>query len=244
MRSILLAFALASIVPACGGDDGGGGGGGQADAPSNVPAMITVTGTAKEVGLTGTTPLAGVTVAAYRNGNDTDAVAMATTDSSGNYTLTITTNGQALDGYVKATLAQYVDTYLYPPFALAENFDGASLNMVKPATFGVLANTACRANQDSGKGTIAVIVASAPDTSAAAVEGATVSSTPAATKYCYNGTSGAPDFMATATAADGIGYMFNVTGDVTVSAMKTGSTCNSHKVNARAGALTTTLIVP
>lgn len=179
--------------------------------------MITVTGTAKEVSATGSDPLAGVTVAAYRNGNDTDVVAMATTDASGNYTLTITTNGQALDGYVKATIASYMDTYLYPPFALTDNFDGASLNMLKPATFSLLSGTLCRATQDSAKGTVAVIVADGSTASAAGVAGATVASSPAASQYCYNDMSNhLPSQNATATADDGIGYMFNVTGDVTV----------------------------
>ncbi len=205
--------------------------------------MITITGQAAEVSTSGSIPLAGVAVSAYRNGNDSTTVAMATTDASGNYTLTITTNGQALDGYIKASLTDYVDTYLYPPFALSENFDGASLKMIKPGTVGLL-HGACGAGVvDETKGLIAAIVASAPNTSAAPVEGATVSSTPAASKYCYN-SNGLPSNMATATAADGIGYMFNVTGEATVAAMKTGLTLKSHKLNARPNALTTTLIVP
>lgn len=205
--------------------------------------MITVTGQATEISATGSVPLAGVAVNAYRNGDDATSVAMATTDASGNYSLTITTNGQALDGYIKATLANYTDTYLYPPFALAENFDGASLKMVKPATYGILHSLCGAGTVDTAKGTVAAIVASAPNTSAAPVEGATVSSAPAATKYCYN-MGALPNKDATATAADGIGYMFNLSGEVTVSAMKTGSTFTSHKLNARPNALTTTLIVP
>lgn len=204
--------------------------------------MITVTGQATEITISGSVPLAGATVGAYRNGADSTAIATATTDASGNYTITITTNGQALDGYLKASKTDYTDTYLYPPFALAENFDGASLKMVKKTTFPALYSL-CGVTPDDTKGLVAAIVASAPNTSAAPVEGATVSSTPAASKYCYN-MGALPNKDATVTAADGIGYMFNVTGETTVSAMKTGSTFASHKVNARAGALTTTLIVP
>lgn len=242
MRSLLLALVVASSFAACGGDDGGTTT--QADAASSVPATITITGVAAEVSASGSVPLAGVTVAAYRNSADTTAIAMATTDATGTYTLTITTNGQALDGFIKATIATYMDTYLYPPFALADNFNGASLKMIKQATFDLL-GTLCQGNQDAAKGTIAVIVASAPDTSAAAVAGATVASSPAATKYCYNSmTNHLPATAATSTADDGIGYMFNVTGMATVSASKTGLTLNSHPVMVRAGALTTTLIVP
>lgn len=43
------------------GDDGGGS---SVDAPSNVPAMITVTGTASEIGISGRTPVAGVLIEA------------------------------------------------------------------------------------------------------------------------------------------------------------------------------------
>lgn len=46
------------------------------------------------------------------------------------------------------------------------------------------------------------------------------------------------------TADNGTGYLTNVpAGEATVSASKSGNTFLSHKVNARAGALTTTLIV-
>jgi hypothetical protein len=70
-----------------------------------------------------------------------------------------------------------------------------------------------------------------------------IASTPAAPTYCYNGTNGLPSSTATETQPDGVGYMFNVTGQVSVTATKSGSTFKSHTVNARAGALTTTLIV-
>jgi hypothetical protein len=202
--------------------------------------MIMVSGNAEELSASGGTPVEGLLVEAFANSADTTVVASAMTDANGDYTLVIMTNGQQLDGFLKATKAGLVDTYLYPPAPLTGDFAGASLNMVNPTTFGLLADTLCRANQDAAKGTIAVRVQDATDMP---VAGATVSSNPAATKACYNGSSGLPSSTATATASDGVGYLFNVTGNVTVSASG-GATFQSHPVTARAGALTTTLIAP
>jgi hypothetical protein len=232
--SIRLILILSMLV-GCGGDDDGGG----VDAP-NVPAMIMISGTATSVGLSGSTPEEGVLVEAFENSNDTSPVANTMTDAQGNYTLVITTNGQPLDGFVKATKTGLVDTYLYPPRELIADFAGASLNMVPPGIFDFL-STACGGNQDPTKGTIAVLVVDAANTD---VAGAMVSSSPAASKVCYNGADGLPSNAATVTAADGIGYLFNVTGNVTVSAEATGATFASHAVTARAAALTTTLITP
>jgi hypothetical protein len=229
-------LAVAGIL-GC-GDDGGAG---TADAP-NVPAMVAVSGTASARSATGSMPLANVTVGAYRNGDDATAVATTMTDASGNYTLMIPTMGRPLEGYVKGTLATYMDTYLYPPRPVIADFAGASLNMLTPNTFMLLSETLCSAGQEAGKGTVAVIVADG-DAARTPIAGATVSSSPAATKYCYN-MGGLPNRMATMTDTDGTAYMFNVTGEVTVSASKSGTTFLSHKVTARAGALTTTLIQP
>jgi hypothetical protein len=207
--------------------------------------MITVSGTAtKREGLNAN-PAAGVTVAAYKNGDDNTVLAMATTDAAGHYSMTLTTGGVALDGYLKGTLTGFIDTYLYPPKALAADFDMASMNMVNTSTLDTLSGTLCGNNQDLAKGLVAVIVA---DANNAPIAGAMVSSTPAAAKYCYNKTGAVgtiPDKNATVTETDGIGYMINLApGQVTVSATKTGSTFASHAVQARAGVLTTTVIQP
>jgi hypothetical protein len=238
MRTTLL---LCCFVLGC-GDDGGGGGGGQMDAPPNVPATINIAGVAAEKSATGTTPKAGVMVAAYRNSDPNTAVVMATTDASGNYSLAIPTNGMPIDGYVKAVSAGLIDTYLYPPRPLVADFSGASIYMITTGTRDALSGALCGSAQMDTNGAVAVLV---EDSAAMPIMGASISSMPAAAKYCYNGSSGLPDKNATSTAVDGIGYMLNVTaGEVTVNASKSGQTFFSHKVNARAGALTTTLIQP
>src|SRR6476659_4223064 len=110
MRSVLLGMVF---LAACGG---GGGDDTSVDAPPSAPAMITVSGHAtKREGANAATDAAGVMIAAYATSDPNTVVAMATTDATGNYSMVITTNGKALNGYLKATLAGHLDTYLYAP---------------------------------------------------------------------------------------------------------------------------------
>lgn len=245
MTTRLACVLLLTSLVACGDDgnntptDGAGSGSGSGSG-SNVPAMITVMGKAQSNNGSSTMPLSGVMIGAYANSDENTPVATTTSDTSGNYTLTITTNGHALDGYIKATIPTYLDTYLYPPAPLAADFSGASLNIITSSTYG-LVSTLCQGNQlDTNGGVAAEVV----DAAMMPVAGATVSATPAASKYCYNsgGSPSLPSGSATATAVDGLSYMFNLTGDATVSATKSGTTFRSHALKARAGALTTTLI--
>ncbi len=225
---------LASAMAACGGGDSA------PDAPA-VPTMVTVSGTATVRAASGSSPADGVLIQAFANSDESTVVASAMTATNGTYSLVITSTGAPLDGFLKATKSGLMDTYLYPPAPLDADFAGASVNMISPGTFDTLANTLCRANQESAKGTIVLLV---NDATAMPVAGATVASSPAGTKTCYDGNLGLPSQNATMTAASGLGYMFNVTGSATVSATKSGTTFLSHAVVARAGAFTTTLVNP
>ncbi|HEU0030604.1 MAG TPA: hypothetical protein VFQ53_08225 [Kofleriaceae bacterium] len=226
---------LITVVSACGDDDGGGG---NVDAPM-VPATITISGTASARSLSGSTPAADVAVAAFATSNESTPVAMATTDASGNYTLTVTTNGAPLDGFLKATKTGLKDTYLVPPAPLVADFSGASLNMVESNIYSALF-ALCSTSEDATKGVIALIV---EDAAGNPVAGATVTSSPAPTKACYNSSSGTPSGTVTETAADGTAYLFGTVGNVTVSASG-GGTFKSHALNVHADSLNTTLITP
>ncbi len=201
-------------------------------------AKITVSGTAQAQGASAT-PLAGVAIAAYRNGDETTPLATATSDTQGKYMMDIETGGVAIDGYIKATISSYLDTYLYPPAPLTTDLSNASINIVNTSTVALFA-TFCGASAiQPTDGVIAVQVISGTT----AVAGATAASTPAATSYCYDGTTaGIPDKMATVSGADGIAYMLGVTGSASVTATKSGATFAAHTVNARPGTLTTTII--
>jgi hypothetical protein len=236
MRSVLLA-SLPFLLLAC-GDDGGST---TADAPSNVPAMITISGKATKREGTSSSDAAGVMVSAYQSSDPNTPVATATTDATGMYSMVITTNGKPLDGFLKGTLSGFLDTYLYAPKPLVADFSSASMNMINSNTLGLLSGTLCASSQDNAKGVIALIVADANNT---AVAGATASSSPAAAKICYN-QGGFPNKNATMTDTDGIAYLLNVTaGKVTVNAAGAGAPYVSHEVEARAGTFTTTVIQP
>src|SRR5262249_2378697 len=155
-------------------------------------------------------PLADVTIGAYREGESTP-VATATSDSTGAYTLTIATNGMALDGYLLGMKNGYKDTYLYPPTPLVADTPNATVLMLTQGNFD-LAATLAGANQSSGQGFIGIQLY---DAASNPVADATISSTPAGTVR-YN-TNGLPSRNATMSASDGIGYVFSVApGVVTV----------------------------
>ena len=249
-------MALVCVAVLGCGDDGGGGGGTADAAPSGPDAkqfrdgqptmtvMVTVSGTAEEIAASGSTPLAGVTIEAFRNADEATPLGMTTTDAQGNYSLTVATNGEAIDGFLKASKTGYKLTYLYPPYPLMMDFNMASVFMVTQDTFDTL-HTVASAPMMEGKGVVALIVTDG----AMPVGGATISSTPAATPTArYNAMVGnltLPSSMATSTHTDGIGYLFNLPpGQVTVSAAKTGMTFSSHGVKAWADDLTTTVVVP
>ncbi|MBA3541894.1 MAG: hypothetical protein H0T79_19925 [Deltaproteobacteria bacterium] len=233
MTTTRLAICSLLLVAACGDD--GGTTGGAADAPIANPT-VTVTGKAEVVGLSGRTPEADVMIAAYKEGESTP-VAMTMSGADGSYSIVITTNGVALDGYLLAKKAGLKDTYLYPPAPIAADIPNAPVLMLSPGTFDA-AGTVAQAPQDPGMGFIAMMVIDAANMP---VGGATISSTPTGT-IRYNA-DGLPNKDATVTEADGIAYVFNVApGTVTVNAAKAGATFHGHPVNARADQLTTTLI--
>lgn len=240
MKALALALALA----ACGGGssssnpDGSTGGSGTVDAPP-APMMVTFSGNVSSKGFQ-SKPLSGVTLAAYGEGSTT-AVATTTSDAQGNFTMTIMTGGTALQGYVKATFSGYLDTYLYPPTAVAADTTGVTVFMVDQSTLDTLSMSLCHDQQQATKGVIGVEVM---DASKATVAGAVLTSQPMAMSDCYN-SGGFPSSSVHMTDTDGIGYLLNLTaGNVTVGATKSGSTFASHQVNARAGTLTLTIIQP
>jgi len=212
------------------------------DAPPTQTVMVTVSGQATERTQAGATPLAGVSIKAFRNADENTPLGMTTSDAQGNYSITAMTNGEAIDGYLQATKQGYLDTYLYPPYPLMMDYNNAPVIMLTQQTFDTLSNIAQGA-QMPGKGFIALVVTDGTNP----VGGAMASSTPAASVVRYNAMVGSfvlPSSTATTTYTDGIAYLFNETpGQVTVSA--TGPmTFASHNVKTRPDVLTLTVIVP
>jgi hypothetical protein len=245
------AWVVMCCLAACGGGGGGNSMGDDdgpmpdakvfMDAPPVVPQTFMISGTVTERGLNGTSPVAGVTVAAFASSNASTAVGMATTDAQGLFALTVMTNGMPLDGYLLATKSGYVDLYMYPTSPFIKNYTDADLNMITPGNKDFLSSLAS-GNQMAGKGLIGLAVL---DMAGMPVAGATVSSTPAAGAYRYTGSNGLPSGSATTTSADGVAFMFNMpSGPITISATKSGMTFKSHVVTAPADKMTTTAITP
>ncbi|HWU88577.1 MAG TPA: hypothetical protein VN253_14945 [Kofleriaceae bacterium] len=206
--------------------------------------MITVTGTAVSRGLTGTNPVAQALIGAYRDSDEATPIATTMTDAQGKFTLTVSTGGVALEGFIKATKTAFRDTYLYAPAPIAADTT-APVNMIATNDYDLL-STVAQGNQMPGNGLIALVVVSGTTATSTPITGATVSSNPAATVYRYSAANGLPSSTATATGADGVAYMFNVRPNVpvTVGAMKTSTTFKSHGLKAWPDQLTTTLITP
>lgn len=235
MTNPIFATVLVGLV-ACGGDDGGGGG--DIDA-TTVPATVTVSGVASTISFTGRNPEADVAIAVFREG-ETASLTMTTSAADGSYSLVIPTSGAPLDGYLLGTQTGKKDNYLYPPRPLTADISSAPVLMVTPDNFGNL-GTLARVSQEPTKGFVGVQVFNAANEP---VAGVVVTSSPPGTVK-YNNANGLPTQDATATEADGIAYIFNVTaGTVMISANGGGLTFFSHPVVARADQLTTTIVQP
>ncbi len=229
---------LALIVAACGSDSSGPAAGfeclGQ-PLPTTAPAQIFVTGQVTDI--VSHNPVSSAPVFAFRTG-DTTTLAADTTNTPGFYSLSITTGGTPVDGYLRVTNSSYITTYAYPAQPLRADTVN-NISMVTPAEFSLLA-TAAGITPQAGKGFIGIVV---KNCAGAAITGATVSTTPAGT-VLYN-VAGVPSTSGSSTAADGIAYIANVTaGNVTVMATASGHTLRQHVVNARADAITLTEIRP
>ncbi len=235
----VLSLVLGVSLIACGGDDGGGA---TIDAPSgpDAQAMVTVSGVAETVQGTSRVPLAGAMIEAFDSGGGV-ALASTTSASDGTYSLTLTTNGAPIDGYLKGTSATRIDTYLYPPRPLAADRDSATMLLVNQQTLGLL-GTLGGVSQDPAKGFIGVLVLDAAGTG---VAGATVTVTPMGTARVIYVEGSLPNQNATMTDASGTVFIANTNvGTVTVDAQQGATDFFAHPVNARAGVITTTALEP
>ena len=240
MRTLVFVLLLA----ACGGSDNNGGGGDAGnkpadarvflDAPPNVPAMITISGTALDNGANSSTPLAGATVSLLKVSDDSMLGTM-TTGADGKYSFSVTTNGQVVDAYVKATKSGYAPAAAFPASPFEKDSPGTDSNLITSANFTGLQFIS---GQQPGKGFVVVGIL---DTSDMPVGGVKISSTPSGT-YKYSDSNGNPT-LNDSSADDGRGFFTNLTpGMVTISATKSGAVFKSHTVKAPADVFTSTVI--
>jgi hypothetical protein len=189
--------------------------------PTTAPATITVSGTVSDF-ISG--PLTGVTVAAFKTGTAV-AIDSTTTDVQGKFSMTVTTGGTPLDGYVKASKSGYIDTYAFPSAPLPASA-AITVPVVTPTEFNLLAKQA-GVTPTAGKGSLGLRPV---DCAGAAVATATVTTSPSSSPY----SDGAGDF-----------FVFNVApGNVDVGASFQSHTFHTHTVTAVADAVTITIIAP
>jgi len=235
-----LPFALiAAALAACSSGSTGPGAGfeclGQ-PLPTTAPATISVSGRITQ-NFTSPTALRGAYIFAFRTG-DTTTLAADTSDTSGAYSVSFTTGGVPVNGYIRVTDSTHLTTYAYPAVPLAAS-DTTNVFMATASEFSFLA-AAAGITPVAGDGFIGVIV---KDCAGTPIAGATVSSSPAG-QVRYNA-GGVPSSTATSTGTDGVAYIANVTaGNDTVQATGGGHTLRQHVVNARANAITLTEIQP
>lgn len=208
---------------------------------TEAPPEVTFSGFAVETTVGPPTPQEGVLIEIFAADDETTPAGSTTTDANGQWSVTVETGGVAFDGFVRASKAGLIDTYVYPSAPLVADFENVAVNQVTLATFDTLANTLCRAMTDETKATIAVRI---DDSAGEPVGGAVVTSNPAAASDCYNADTGFPDPDAASSAADGLGFLFNVEpGNVSVTATADGHSFQTTRLKARVGVLNTAVIV-
>jgi hypothetical protein len=237
MRRLLLALPIA--LAAC-GDSSGPAAGFEclgAPIPTTAPATVTVSGRVEQNALS-PTALGGAVVIAFRVGA-TDTLAIDTSFTSGSYSLSVSTGGTPVNGYLRATESGHVDTYAYPSRPL---FADLATDILMPTTNELaFLGTVVGVTQAAGNGFIGMIV---KDCNGTTLAGATVTTSPAGSAVRYNSGS-SPSSTATSTSSDGVAYVFNLpAGNVTVMANVSGHTLRQHIVNARADVVTLTEIQP
>lgn len=206
------------------------------DAPPNVPAMITISGTGTDQGLT-SKPYDGAVVAVYKRSDPSTPLGMATTDAQGKYSIQIATGGMVVDGYIKSTKANHADGYGFPAIPWQADDPNADPQGLGTGLYSILSGML---GSSAGKG---LIVINLVDASGHAVAGATITTTPGSDKYSYNGDNGQPDGSKVMTNTDGIGFAGGVPpGKVTISATKAGVVFKSHEIDVHADAFTTATI--
>lgn len=164
-------------------------------------------------------------------------------DFTGDFSLTDPTDSTTpLDAYLKATSTDFVDTYVYPPYAIFESLANTPIIMVSNDIYGLLP-LLTGVTQAMGNGVLIVAVV---DCDQAAVEGAVVSITPSAGTIKYAGSNGIPgqtDYPAT--QSSGIAYIFNVPpGTYTIGASVGGMDLRDNAVDAFADSNTTLVVAP
>lgn len=272
MRRTGILLLAGLLTTACGGDDDGsagdidgGGDGDQFDgAPrfdaepspdarpadltcaddepaTTAPDPVTMNGYAFTLEQLQEVAVQGVAVKA-RNVSDDTQLAMDNSDSMGVFDLSAATGAVPLDAYLYATKNGYLPTRVYPPEPVSQHLAEVPTPILDQDLLDALLYFSGQVEQDPEKGVILGVVV---DCAAVAVEGASVTTDPAAGDVVYADDDGLPDTSRTTTAGQGIVFLFNVpAGDVVINAERGGESFQEHTVKTVPGENTATVILP
>jgi hypothetical protein len=191
------------------------------------PPVIAISGTVVAVSAGSFPPVSGTSVTVVsRAGSD---LATTTSDGSGNFSMSVATNGATVDAYLHASggSGAFLDTFVWPPAPLSADDAGVTVEMLSVSELQSIAGL-CGASQNTSDALIAVQTLQGGNP----VTDATVTSTPAPGSTC-----------SLSALEPGVTALFDVPpGPVTVSATGSG-TFLAHSLNAVGVTLTTTQII-
>jgi len=132
--------------------------------PTTAPDPITVSGTTAEISQGGANPLANVAVAVFKVGVQ-NALQQLTSDAGGAFASgNITTGGKPFNGFLRASLATYRTTALFPPAPLADTTAGIPVLMVSNGTFQLISGVAGATQDDTANGALFIAVTDCANT--------------------------------------------------------------------------------
>jgi hypothetical protein len=203
--------------------------------PTMAPPMITATGAIRNLLNQSGVPTA--TLNAFRTGV---AVPLHTwmSDMTGSYSTMIPTGGMALDGYVRVTKTNFLDSYLYPPAPVAADI-AFNILMTSSATLDAF-GTQAGITIDPTKGHAFINIFDCDQRGIP--DALLITSSDGVKRYLIGGL---PSQSAMATDLSGLALIVNATpGVITINAMVGGMTLRAHDVQIRAATIVLTGVQP
>jgi len=196
--------------------------------PPDAPAgpTLTISGTVE----VGAKPIAGASVAAFAQVDETTALDDTTTNDQGAFALRAPS---PFDGFLLVTEPGYVASYSYPADVLVDDLANVGMPLVTQETLDALYQATGVGDETHAQIGLAVLDAATRPVAGVAV----YCDPPAIDKYNRNSI---PDKVATTTDTDGIAYLLDAAPDARVAVGAPGF--KAHEVTARRGTLTITLL--
>ena len=199
--------------------------------PTTAPSTFTISGQSNSLGISGSQPLANVTLNGYVTGQTTP-IFMLMTAATGNFSVAVPSGGVPVDGRIVASTASYLTANIFP----SRPFDSDTTVPVTMLTSQTL-TLAAQAAGASITPTLAQVAALVVDCNNMPIAGATIevtnNNTQTATGTVRYISGGIPTQSATMTDASGTAFVFNTTGgQMTIHATAPAGTLRAHSFTA------------